>query len=362
MSRGNATLKDLAKKLDLSIATVSRALSGRSSMPKATRERVETAAREAGYIPNRAARSLVSGRTGLAALALSERHADSLNEPVCYLITELSSALSHHGIDLLLTTVKPGQSDMEVVDEIIHARKADALILTGVRDGDPRIAPLVQTGFPFVAYGRPQEPDAWTTWVDSDATSAAVQAAQLLVDLGHRRFVLIRSPEDTTFRDRWTMSVKHTLTLGGVPPAQVTTLTIKQRDRATLLPEIKDALERVEPTAILALDDDLALASIDAATGLGWHVPEQLSVIGFGASRAGTLLPPGLTTFDPDVRQCAKCLAQVLDALLGGGDPRAHSLRHSIRPKLVSRGSHCPVRNAPVEDLSEIRKRHMENA
>jgi LacI family transcriptional regulator len=61
VSRGNATLKDLAEKLDVSIATVSRALSGNDRIAQSTRARIESAARELGYYPNRAARALVSG-------------------------------------------------------------------------------------------------------------------------------------------------------------------------------------------------------------------------------------------------------------------------------------------------------------
>ena len=70
MSGKGKTLKDLAARLDISVATVSRALAGNDRIALKTRERVAAAAREIGYVPNRAARALVSGRSGFVGLVL----------------------------------------------------------------------------------------------------------------------------------------------------------------------------------------------------------------------------------------------------------------------------------------------------
>ncbi|WP_424933245.1 LacI family DNA-binding transcriptional regulator [Amaricoccus macauensis] len=349
MSHGNATLKDLAKKLDVSIATVSRALSGQDRISPETRKRVEMAAREIGYCPNRAARALVSGQTGLAALVLPDRPDGGCAFDLGRMISNLSGALMRRGIDLLVTQVPPGRSDCEALTKLIGSRKADSIILTDIRENDPRLALLNEHRFPHVAFGaaRPIADGGIpaTAWVGCDAHGVAARATRLLLGHGHRRFALLRWCEPTLFRARWTAGVATALRAAGGSQTDLQVATLAFADHRGRLAEIRRLLGAPSrPTAILGLDDTLALEAIRVAEGMGLSVPEDLSVVGFGNLPAGSHSSPGLTSFDPDLARCADLLAEAIAPLIGrirtGGSAVAE---RSVTPRLILRESHGAV-------------------
>ncbi|TIV63961.1 MAG: LacI family transcriptional regulator, partial [Mesorhizobium sp.] len=98
------------------------------------------------------------------------------------------------------------------------------------------------------------------------------------------------------------------------------------------------------PTAIIALFDELALTVMEEASRAGLTVPRDLSVIGFDNVVASAYAPPGLTTFDASIRQCAREIADMLLTVIA--DKRAEPLTRLIRPTLVSRASHGPAPQA----------------
>ncbi|TIU07529.1 MAG: LacI family transcriptional regulator, partial [Mesorhizobium sp.] len=104
------TLKELAAQLDLSITTVSRALAGHQQIALKTRERVTEAARQAGYVPNTAARTLVSGRSGFVGMVLPIRGANLVDSFLGEFVTGLGEGLVSHGTDLILAAVAQGLS------------------------------------------------------------------------------------------------------------------------------------------------------------------------------------------------------------------------------------------------------------
>jgi LacI family transcriptional regulator len=347
VSRGNATLKDLAEKLDVSIATVSRALSGNDRIAQSTRARIESAARELGYYPNRAARALVSGQTGLIALVQPAQD-DSLRDgSTGRFIEELSMALSRHGMDLLVSVVTDGLSEMHAVEQIVRSRKADGLVLTGLRPKDPRIALLEASNFPFVAFGRPEEgltgrvrsaPD----WVDCNGASASARAIRLLAGLGHGRIGLVGFACGTTFGRRWTDGATRALRALQGPRARLGRLSVSPVHPALREEAIRGFLLcPSRPTALLAEDDCLALAILEEAERLGLSVPGDLAVIGFGNSPAGAHRSPALTTFDPDLPRCVGLLADVMRDALRHDDRKRTPARRSIAPKLILRGTHA---------------------
>lgn len=350
MSRGNATLKDLAKKLDVSIATVSRALSGHDRISPATRERVEIAAREIGYCPNRAAKALVSGRTGLAALVLPAGESDRCGERIGAFITKLGAALSRRGIDLIVSPLSEDRSETEALSEMIRSRKADGIILTRIRQNDPRLVLLTERRFPHVACG-PLDPGmvatgagAATAWVAWDAAAAAARATQFLLSLGHRRFLLIRDHTTTTFAAQWVEGVGRALRAAGDTEARVVAATVSRRNRILRERDLRRQLLRPRrPTAVLATDDDLALSVLDAAERMQVDVPRELSVVGFGDFAASAHRPPGLTTFDPDLARFTEMIAQALETCLHGEPQNAPPAPNRITPRMVLRGSHGPA-------------------
>jgi LacI family transcriptional regulator len=341
VSGNGKTLKDLAEQLGISIATASRALAGNTRIALETRQRVAAAAREFGYVPNRAARALVSGRTGFIGLVLPIRGHGHEDPFLGEFVTGLGVGLAEYGTDLFLTVVPPGQSELSVVEHLVRDRRADALLLARVTEDDPRVTFLLECGFPFVAHGRVLESGAAYSWLDTDGRSAFAEAFDLFYGLGHRHFGLVTISEPMTFRRLRTDGLNEAIARAGDPTVRLDIAASPRFDREERVREINRLLTRRDrPTAIVALFDGLAIAVLQEAARLGLRVPEDVSVIGFDNIPAAEHVPPGLTTFDTAIHDSAKEMAAMLMRGLSGrsGEPETRL----VQPRLILRGSHGP--------------------
>jgi LacI family transcriptional regulator len=334
------TLKELARKLGVSPATVSRALADHARISPETRERVQEAAREAGYVPNRAARALVTGKgSGFVGLVLSDPGYGREHSYLGEFVQGLGQRFSEHGIDLFLAFVPEGQSEMQVIRNIVSSRRADGLVLGRTTEADPRIDYLIERHFPFVAHGRTDLDAAPFDWLDTDGAAAFDEGFRLVHGLGHRRIGLISIEEPMTFRQHRVEGLRAamqgtdaTLTIAASPRYDV-----GARDEA--IRAMLAAPDR--PTAVLCLFDGLALSVLDIAARLGLSVPRDLTVIGFDNIGPAAHARPGLTTFDSDTLASARDLAGMLiDRLASRDAPPVHRL---VRPRLVLRESHGPA-------------------
>ncbi|MFT4148773.1 MAG: LacI family DNA-binding transcriptional regulator [Paracoccaceae bacterium] len=337
---GGSTLKDLADQLGLSTATVSRALSGHPRISEETRERVAAAARDAAYVPNRAAQSLASGRaTGFVGLVTCDpgygREASYLGE----FVQGLGQGLHERGVDLFLSFQADPEAEMAAIRNIVRTRRADGLILGRTAEADPRIDWLLTQGFPFVTFGRTAAEPAPFDWVDTDGAAAFAQAGQMLYALGHRHFGLITIEEGMTFRRHRSEGLARAL---AGTDARLSVATSPRYDatlRRRAIHQMLTAPDR--PTAIVALFDGLALAVVEEAQVLGLRIPQDLSVIGFDNIHAAEHCRPALTTFDSETMAAARELATLLIARMA--DPKAPPNHHLIVPRLVLRNSHGPA-------------------
>lgn len=340
MAASGRTLKDLAESLGLSTATVSRALAGHPRISTETRERVETAARAAGYSPNRAAQSLATGRSsGFVGFVTCDpgygREASYLGE----FVQGLGQGLQAHGVDLFLTFLSDPEAEMSAIRNIVTTRRADGLILGRTAESDPRIDWLTGRGFPFVTFGRTAVEPAPHDWVDTDGAAAFEQAGRLLYDLGHRNFALLTIEEQMTFRRHRTEGLMRALSGTGARLAVATSPRYDAGLRRQAIRALLTAPDR--PTAIIALFDGLALAVVDEAQALGLRIPQDLSLIGFDNIHAAEHCRPALTTFDSATGAAAIELASLLLSRMA--DPAAPPKHHLIKPRLVLRDSHGPA-------------------
>lgn len=343
MSGKGKTLKDLAAKLDISIATASRALAGHGRIALKTRERVAQAAREIGYVPNRAARALVSGRSGFAGLALPARGQEIDNAFLGEFVAGLTAGFGRTGVDLFLTSVPHDKTELSVIQNIVEARRADGLVLNRVAEEDARIDYLLDRGFPFVAFGRVRDETRAFSWLDTDGHAAFAEAFDLLYALGHRRFGLVSITEPIAFRRRRAAGLAEAIARRGDPGVRLETVASPRFDRAARSAAILRLLDRPDrPTAVIGLFDGVAVSVMEAAGLLGLAIPGDISVIGFDNTPDAGHTSPGLTTFDAAIHDSAEEIAAMLVRAVGR--PDAPPETKLIRPTLVARGSHGPMR------------------
>lgn len=343
MPKRGGTIKDLARALGVSPATVSRALADNPRISQETRDRVALAARETGYIPNRAAQSLVSGRgSGFVGLVLTDPGYGREDSYLGDFVSGLGGGLGEQGIDLFLAAIPQGQSELSTIRNIVRTRRADALVLARTSEADPRIDYLVAERFPFVTHGRVLSDAPDFSWLDTDGAHAFAEAFDLLYAHGHRRIGLVTIEEQMTFRVHRTEGLMQAIERRGDPSVSLMIATSPRYDPAIRCAEIRHLLTRPDrPTAVIALFDGLALAVMREAAALGLGIPDDLSVIGFDNIPAAAHARPGLTTFDSATTDSAREIARMLVRTLNGtGAPPETRL---VTPKLILRGSHGPA-------------------
>ncbi len=346
MEKGR-TLRDVAESLGVSVATVSRALAGHEQIALKTRERVAQAAEELGYVPNRAAQALASGRTGVAGLMLPLRGRGLTDPFLGEFVAGLSEGLSVHGMDLVLATVPRDTPEERILRTLIDAGRVDGFVVSRIAEDDARLHLLIARGVPFVAHGRLMDPPAPYAWVDTDGAAAFTEAFEMLHDLGHRDFALLTIDEPMTFRRLREEGLRAAIARRGDPEVRLRTVTTPRYDPARRAEAVARLVhETPRPTAVIALFDGLAIELLQAAAAAGLVVPRDLSVVGFDNTPPAAFAPPGLTTFDARIGACAAEIAEILVTLIR--DRPAEPPTRLIRAKPVLRASHGPAPPRPA--------------
>lgn len=337
-----STLKQLAGELDLSIATVSRALGGYEDIALKTRERVRDQAKRMGYVPNNAGRMLVSGRSGFVGLVVPAHGPNFVDSFLGPFVLGLGEGLAAQGSALFMAIAPEGQSELDMCRKLVSSGQADGLVLTRIAEDDERVRFLADQQVPFVTHGRLADQDARYSWLDTDGAAAFAQAFDRLYALGHRRFGLISISDRMNARRHREAGLQRAMAQRADPAVELLELRSPRALTDTLRCDIAAMLASDKrPTAIIGLFDELALIVMQEAIKLGLSIPDDLSVIGFDNLMAAGLATPGLSTFDQDVRGSAFEIASMVhQSMKQKTDQPQTALKV---PKFVARGSHGPA-------------------
>jgi LacI family transcriptional regulator len=152
------TIHDVAKRLNLSITTVSRALDGYEDVSEETRQRVIQVAREMGYAPSRAARQLRRQHAEAIGYILPSTAPRFTDPYFSQFIAGLGDEIAGSNYDLVISTASPGDLTEEALyRRWIQSRRVDGMVLARIRKEDWRIRFLAEAGMPFVATARSQD-------------------------------------------------------------------------------------------------------------------------------------------------------------------------------------------------------------
>ena len=341
-----STLKQLAESLDLSVATVSRALGGYEDIAERTRERVAAKAQEMGYVPNSAGRMLVSGRSGFVGLVVPAAGPALLDAFFGQFVLGLAEGLTTHGCDLFLAITPEAQSELETIRKLVDSGRADGFVLTRIAEADERVRLLASRRVPFVAHGRLADHDLAYCWLDTDGGAAFAEAFERLYALGHRRFGLVSIAEPMNARRQREAGLERAIAARDDPAVSLEVVRPSRYNPAGIRAEVAPMLAAPErPTAVIGLFDEIALIVMQEAARLGIAIPDQLSVVGFDNLMAAGLASPGLTTFDQDVRGSAGAIADMIHEVMSR--PLERPITRLETPQFVARGSHGPAPGYP---------------
>ena len=291
-------IKDVAERAGLSIATVSRALAGKSNVSARSRLLANTAAQELGFVPSYQASSLASGRTrniGLIVPSVDRWYFSSITEGV-------STALLDAGYDVTLYNAGyDSDRRASVLSDFLLRKRIDAAIAVTLVLSDDQLHQLRSVKRPLVCIGGPL---AGSRSIQIDDARIAAQAVEHLIGLGHTRIAhMTAAPDlDQDFRlpAQRHQAFAHTMAAAGleVNPGWVVPADFTIQGGYSAARQLLGHGKR--PTAVFAASDEMAIGTILAARDYGLQVPRDLSVIGIDGHQLGEVF--GLTTIAQDPR------------------------------------------------------------
>lgn len=333
-----AGIADVAALAGVSKATASRALTGSGYVSAATRERVQQAAQELGYVPSTSAVSLATGRTRNVGVVMPRLNRWFFAE----VLEGIQHALLERGMDLTLYDATPGSAARRrIFEEFLPRRRFDGLIAVGLEPAEAELDALLALGKPVVSVIGTQERTSIVTLDDAHAASLATAH---LIALGHRQvhFLGGGSPH-------WphVEAARYGGYLDQMERAGLSDHAVRTPSEPSMpagFAAAVDLLSDVEhrPTGIVAACDEVAIGAIIAARRLGILVPSQLSVIGIDDHVDAEMF--ALTTLRQLPREQGKSAVSLLMRHLD--DPDADALVMRLKPRLVVRGSTGAVAGA----------------
>ncbi len=306
---GRATLEAVAREAGVSRATVSRVVNGSPSVDPAMAKRVRAAVEKLHYVPNQAARSLMTMRTNTVALVAAESDDRVFGDPFfSSIIRGVSQGLSGSGWQLTLVMAK-GDAEVEDATRYLLGGHVDGALLISEHGGHQLAATLSDAGIPVVIGGRPMDPSVRAPYVDHNNLGGAEIAARHLRALGRRRIATIAGPQDMSAGvDRL---VGFERGLGDAFDPQL--VVHGQFTAASGAEAMSGLLERApDLDAVFAASDLMALGALQVLARTGRAVPADVAVVGYDdITLAGESSPP-LTTVRQGTQEQGRRMARLM--------------------------------------------------
>ena len=313
------TIRDVAERAGVSIATVSNVINQTKKVSPDTASKVRDALKELNYVPNFMAKSLKTNTYNSIGVIAEE--VSSFNTPP--IIDAICAYFDRHGYTVTLCNLRSyshSEYDTALLRSslnLLEASRARGIIYVGANSGNvSHIRHLIQSPAVF-AYCTASPDDHTVTY---DNFTAAKMAAQLLISHGHKRIGIITGSLDQEFVHQRIMGFRSAMVDAQLtlPPSFITAgdwsydLAYEQASRLLSMPE--------RPTAIFAMNDPMACAVIAAARHLKINVPEELSVIGFDDRSCSAYSFPSISTLHIPLYDIGELAAKSLLSMLSGED------------------------------------------
>ncbi|MGW4965677.1 LacI family DNA-binding transcriptional regulator [Nonomuraea sp. NPDC004186] len=310
------TIHDVAAAAGVSRGTVSRLLNGDKYVSPAARVAIERAISETGYVVNRAARSLVTQRTGSIVMVLSEPH-EKLFEDPNYSTTIRVAIRMLAERDLSLVMMLAGdEGDRERVVRYVRGGHADGVLLMSTHAGDPFIDAL-RSGPPAVSCGAVIGSEGVIPYAAADERLGGRQMTEYFVNQGRRRIAMITGPMDTPG------GIQRLEGFADVLGRKATKKLIAHGDWTQASGEraMTELLARTpDVDAVFVASDLMAAGALAALRAAGRRVPDDVAVGGFDDSSVALSTHPPLTTIRQPLAEVAQETVRLLLALIDGAE------------------------------------------
>lgn len=332
------TLRDLARHLGLSPATVSRALNGFPEVGEKTRARVLEGAERLHYKANTSAKRLATGKSGMVGMIFRSSRNLLVDPHFVEFLAGLAAGLADREIDFMFHAAPSGEL-LNHYRRFASSGSVDGLIVSAPEIEDQRLTTLTERRFPFVVHGRTADVVDYPYYdIDNDAAFAAATA--LLADLGHRRIALLNGPPGFAFVAQREGAFRRVTQERGIAVPERFIAADEMSEELSHGRAVAMLAERERPTAFVCSSTLQALGVMRAAAAAGLQVGTDISIIAHD-----DVLPhfrsehfsPALTVTRSPIRDAGEVLADMIVMRIGGTETPA--LQRIVKADLIVRAS-----------------------
>ena len=332
-------IKELAKKLGLSITTVSRALGGYSDVSEKTRERVKKFANKYKYSPNPYASTLASGKAKTVGyvLPIYGTNTSTLNQGNFFqFISGMSEELLSESIQLQILFAKSEEEELKAYKKLITEHKIENIVLQNLKTKDRRIEILNKYKINYVAWGKTKGKSNYS-WVDLDNDKAIEVIINYLIKKNHTHIAYINISEKYNFANERKSSFLKNLKLNKINFNPNYYASVKLEEPENSFEVIKKMLTKNKKiSAIICSTEFSALSAIKACNYLNYKIGKDISIITFDGALVRDLSSPPITAVSFPVKELGK---RAINILLNKNKNKNLQVKYSTETEIIERGS-----------------------
>tara|TARA_B100000678_G_C18189715_1_gene494789 strand:+ start:164 stop:1183 length:1020 start_codon:yes stop_codon:yes gene_type:complete len=332
-------IKELAKKLGLSITTVSRALGGYSDVSEKTRERVKKFANKYKYSPNPYASTLASGKAKTVGyvLPIYGTNTSTLNQGNFFqFISGMSEELLSESIQLQILFAKSEEEELKAYKKLITEHKIENIVLQNLKTKDRRIEILNKYKINYVAWGKTKDKSNYS-WVDLDNDKAIEVIINYLIKKNHTQIAYINISEKYNFANERKSSFLKNLKLNKINfnPNYYASVKLEEPEKSFEIIK-KMLMKNKKISAIICSTEFSALSAIKACNYLNYKIGKDISIITFDGALVRDLSSPPITAVSFPVKELGK---RAINILLNKNKNKNLQVKYSAETEIIERGS-----------------------
>ena len=319
-----ATIRDVAQHAQVSVASVSRVLTGAGAVTDETRQRVLQAIDALHYVPHSGARSLSTRRNDAIGVILPDLYGEFFSE----LIRGMDLAARERGLHLIVSSSHDDADEARSAMQAMHGR-VDGLIILSPHLED--VAPAGKGPPVLTMHGGSHGPSIMV-----DNRGGAIEAVEHLIVGGRRRIAYIGGPKGNAEAEGRLAGYRTAVETAGLEPIMFDGNFDRPSGEAAGA-RIANVSPRID--AVFAASDMMAVGALKALLDAGLRVPEDVAVIGFDDVPLASLVRPSLSTMGIDIAAMGRRALVRVVALIEREEDVDRAIRETVRPMLVARQS-----------------------
>src|SRR5512139_3661869 len=328
-----ATIHDVAQRAGVSPITVSRVINHSGYASQDTRERVEAAVAELGYVPNRLARSLRSKRTHTLALVIT----DITNPFFTTVARGVEDTASDAGYTVIFCNTDESETEEQKYLQVVLQQQVDGVLLVPARSTGESVEMIQKQNTPVVVLDRRMPASTSVDVVRCESVEGAYQLVKLLIDLGHRHIAVISGPHSVSTAEDRVIGYRRAMADAGLGQTDIVYYgAFTQASGYELAQQLLARQPR--PTAVFAANNLIAIGAFKAVQAAGLRVPEDIAMVAFDDLPANLLVFPFLTVAVQPAYEMGRRATQLLLARLN--NPASQDCQEVVLPyELIVRQS-----------------------